>query len=709
MLLHLGGGYMQNHFENGGMTTDYDAEKELGLKGATVKKYFPVFRAMCQEPAFGSGSFGCLGQGGLQIIGPAGSGGTNRLSSYENYLQKPTSMANLTWVKSNHTYKFGAEFRTEGYITIPFTGQNGNYAFSQSETGLPAASSLPLSNQPGFAYASFLLGRVDNVTVASPNERTRVGKQLWGFYAQDTWKVTPKLSLDYGLRYDYGTYLKEQYGRAPNLGINVPNPKAGGLLGGVIFEATCNCDFAKNYPYAFGPRFGVAYRINSKTVFRGGWGLVYATTPNTAATSAQYSVISVGSPAPGEPVMILKDGVPSNIYSAWPDFSPGLYPQTAALLSPAPTYIDQNAGRPARQNQWSLGIQREITSNLMVEASYVGNRGAWWPSTLSSLNLITPAILAKRGLSLSNAADVTLLGQRLNSPTAISRGFGTAPFPGFPLTATVAQSLRPYPQFNANIVADAAPVGNTWYDALQVKVTKRTSYGFAATSSFTWSKSMGLGVDAGTNNVLDRASNRSISSFDQPIVWATSLLYTVPKFNINKIASWAIRDWQIGAFLQYGSGLPIAAPAATNALNTILFQSTYANRVAGQPLFLVDPNSKFDPNTKFMLNPVAWTQPAAGQFGSGSVYYSDYRQRRRPNESMNLGRVFRFNERVNMQIRMEFTNVFNRLVLATPSSTNSGAPQTRNSAGKPTSGFGWVNTTAPGRPREGTLVARITF
>jgi hypothetical protein len=706
VLLHLGGGYQQIRFISDGVMTDYDAEKELGLKGATLKHGFPDFQGLCQQPVPLGSVFGCLGQGGMQILGPLG---TANLGMYVNKLQKPTANANVTWVRTNHAYKFGAEFRTEGYINQPWSNTNGNYAFAQAQTGLPSAASLPLSNQPGFNYASFLLGMVNNVTIAPANEKVRLGKQLWGLYVQDSWKPTRKLSIDYGLRWDYATYLREEYGRQPELGMNVPNPTAGGLPGGVIFEATCNCNFATNYPYAFGPRLGIAYQITPKTVFRGGWGLIYSSTGNQATTT-QYSAISVSNPAPGEPIMTLQGGIPSQFTPKWPNFDPGLYPTTAAALSPAPLLLDHSAGRPARQNQWSIGLQREITRNLVVEAAYVGNRGVWWPAGLSSVNLITPQILAAHGLSLSNPADVTLLGSLLSSPVAIARGFGTPPFSGFPLTATVAQSLRPFPQFNGNIAASAAPVGNTWYDSLQAKVTKRFSHGLALTSVFTWAKSQGLGVDATINNLLNRPVNKSISSFDQPFVFATSATYMLPKLNINRAASWALRDWQIGAFLQYASGLPILAPAATNALSTVLFQGTYAMRVPGVPLFLQDENCHcFDPNATFLLNPAAWSQPAAGQFGTGSVFYSDYRYQRHPNESMNLARIFRIKENVNLQIRMEFQNVFNRTVLPNPTATNAAAPQTRNTAGKATSGFGWINTTSPGLPRQGTLVARFTF
>src|SRR6185503_16958679 len=103
-------------------------------------------------------------------------------------------------------------------------------------------------------------------------------KYQLAYYAQDTWKVTRKLTLDLGLRWDFGTYTHEQYGRIGSIGLAIPNPSASGRLGGSQFEATCNCNFANNYKYAFGPRVGLAYQFNSKTVLRAGVGIVYNAT-----------------------------------------------------------------------------------------------------------------------------------------------------------------------------------------------------------------------------------------------------------------------------------------------------------------------------------------------------------------------------------------------------------------------------------------------
>src|SRR5204862_230800 len=195
-LLHLGIGYQTDYFTDDTATVNYDAEKNLGLKGATNNRIFPTFSALSNS------------QGGSKGLGPGNS--TNRHPlSYE----KPTGNISLSWTKDNHTYKFGGEARFDSNASTVFAYTAGTYTFSVNQTGQPylAPQNQAVSGATvGFPYASFLLGAVSSVRIAPPNT-IRLGKHQLGFFAQDTWKVTRKLTLDYGLRYDYSTYLKEQH------------------------------------------------------------------------------------------------------------------------------------------------------------------------------------------------------------------------------------------------------------------------------------------------------------------------------------------------------------------------------------------------------------------------------------------------------------------------------------------------------------------
>src|SRR5262249_40151687 len=153
------------------------------------------------------------------------------------------------------------------------------------------------------------------------------------------------------------------------------------------------------------------------------------------------------------------------------------------------------------------------------------------------------------------------------------------------------------------------------------------------------------------NDVFNRPLNKYLTQYDQPFLFNVSANYTVPTVGKNKVVSWVARDWTIGTFLAYSSGLPIRVPAAQNALASVYFRGTFANRVPGQPLFTQELNCHcYDPNKTFVLNPNAWSDPAAGQFGTAAAFYSDYRAQRRPQESLALGRTFRFRERISFNL-----------------------------------------------------------
>ena len=723
LLLHFGAGYRSSDLSapsvnSDGSVQNYNAEKELGLHGGIENHWFPVM----------TGMLATNGTGGMKNIGSA-----SAINNVDYITQSPSFNATLTWVKANHTYKIGSEFRTEGYPPQSHGNTDGTYNFAQAETGQLFQNNAVNGANLGFGYASFLLGLPDSVSINNPTH-PRIGKKQFGVYAQDSWKVTRRLTLDYGIRYDYSTYLREQYGRAPGFSATAPNPAANNYPGAAIYDGfgpnRCNCDFAHNYPYAAAPRLGAAYQINNKTVLRAGFGIVYTGTEANVNVSAGLASSGATSTSAtfGLPITTLSQGIPVSFRPPpWPSYNPGQFPTSAPAPNTGPPLFDPNSGRPARQYQWSISIQRELMRDLVVEAAYVANRGVWWQApVLINLNAITPARLKAFGLDpVNNTADQTLLTGFLSSAAAVQRGFGKPPYASFPLTQTVAQSLRPFPQFTT-INAYWSPLGDSWYDGLQIKATKRLSHGLSLVGTFSWQKALSLGTETGdpssggavVNDVFNRPTNKHLSQYDQPFLFNLSANYTTPRINRNKVLSWVARDWTYGVFLQYGSGLPIAAPTAQGSpsLNSLLFRNTFANRVPGQPLFTVpDLNCHcYDPNSAFVLNKNAWVDPPTGVFGTTAAYYSDYRYQRRPLENMNLGRNWRIKERASFSLRVELTNVFNRSFWSNPTATNAKANQTRIPNGNASAGFGFITTqltngAANMSPRNGVLVGRFTF
>ncbi len=420
VLLHFGLGYQYIDFgirsvtANGAGFTDYNAGAQLGLPG-TVNQFFPsISGLMTTTPS----------NGGMKNIGSS--------SNSHSFTEKPTANTNLTWVQSNHTYKFGGELRLDGNPAYTTSNVNGNYAFSTATTSEPYLQTTTINGGvPGFGYASFLLGLVNNGNIAYPAQ-LRLGKKQLGFYAQDSGTVTRKLTFDYGRRYDYSTYLQEEHGRATFFSPSIPNPAAGNLLGATIFEGAgpghCNCELAHNYPLAFAPRLGVAYQITPQAVFRAGFGVVYAgTADNNNATGGFVLSNPFSTPSFGVPVMSLSGGIPAaDAPRPFPDIYAGVYPFNNVIPnSNPPGALDQNAGRPARNYQWSAGFQREIFRNLAVDVADLGSRGIWWQAPgLLNVNAIQYSRLQDVGININSPAGQTLLQQQIGSPAAAAAGLG---------------------------------------------------------------------------------------------------------------------------------------------------------------------------------------------------------------------------------------------------------------------------------------------
>jgi hypothetical protein len=730
-VLHVGFGYVRFDFKDFSPTLDFNAQQTLGLTGATLNRLFPNFNPGASATV-----------GGLSTTGAAA-------QSTNGSLRRPSATISMTEVHGNHTVKYGAEWLLDAYPISVFTNTAGNYVFSgNGVTSQIALQGVTLSQgTTGFGYANFMLGGVEGVTIAVPAVY-RTYQYQTALYAQDSWKVTRKLTLDYGLRWDYGTYNKEDHGRMGDLSLTTPNSSAGGLPGGLIFEANCNCNFAHNYPFALGPRLGFAYSLDSKTVVRGGVGVVYN---NTQWFDPGFSNQATGgSPGFGQQIFQLQNGIPSSIRAQWPVYDPAVGQAPNTVIG-APGLIDPNAGRPARQVQWSIGVQREINKDFVVEASYVGNRGNWWSApALSSFNDVSPALLAQYGFNIGNTADRTLLLAQIGNlnngqkSTLASRGVNITPYANYPTSQTVRQVIRPFPQYNTSINPTVAPLGNTWYDALQITLTKRYSHGLTFNGNYTYSKALAL---MSSPDIFNRALGKDLSANDLPQQLRFSAEYQTPRPRKgmpvigNPIVSYVLGGWGIGVYVQYQSAALLGrpAPGASQPISDWLGRGPGGAQLAlgpdGKPMSpyavnWTDLNGKvhpepldinchcYDPTKTQVLNPLAWVAVPNGQWAADQSSIRYFRGIRRPTENANLSRNFRFKERYNLQIRLEMDNVFNRLMLPQPTSgalSNFGAVPT-SVGGLFTGGFGTFGNlpiatgiAGPASARSGLFVARFQF
>src|SRR5262245_180159 len=708
LLNHFGIGYQRYYNPDTTPITDFDAAGQLGLRGAVVGG-FPRILAL----------------GVMDDLGP---------TNYQLYTaDKPTLVDNLTWTHGSHTTKFGGEFRTDSFNNLANNGATGSYTFAAAQTALPYLQATTLNGGGiGSNYASFLLGLVSSASINNP---TSVGfrRSSWGSFAQDDWKIRTRLKIYLGLQYDYQNSLHELHDRLTLFDPTLANPAAGGLKGATKFigegPGRCNCDYSKTYPYAFGPRLGGAWSINEKTVLRLGWGITYGQLSGFSYIGAGQSLgfgfntINFSTPSFGDPAFQFNNGLvynPADLYAQRIDA--GIRPTPGQLNNP-PARLDPNAGRPPRMNNWVINLQREFSRNLIVEVAYVGNRGVWFEANgLVDINALTPERAKSFGFDVTNAADRTLLTSRLDSAAAKADTRVKIPYAGYPLSTTVAQSLRPFPQFGT-LGTDLAPLGNTWYDSLQVKATKRFSRGLDFTVAYTFSKNLATvaeqgGVTNRVNDVFNRAALKALSPNDQPHVLVTNFRYEFPNFGFakrNGLTRTLLTGWTVSGILRYASGEPIPVPVAQNNLASLLFRGTFANRVPGQPLFTKDLNCGcIDPSKDFVLNPAAWRDPALGTFGVAAPFYSDYRFARVYDESMGFGKVTKLRERITFEFRAEFFNVFNRVRLNLPTTggNNDNALQTqrRDAAGLVISGFGRIdNRNTASVPRSGQIALRVRF
>jgi Carboxypeptidase regulatory-like domain len=640
------------------------------------------------------------------------------------------------WTHGSHTLEFGGDVRHQLFGTHNDLSA-GVYSFSAAQTSLPSSQGQNLYGASlGDGFASFALGQLSGASIGNDNIQW-FHRLESGFYALDSWKLTRKLTLNYGLRWDLEQMQREQYLRETQFSPTVVNPSAGGLLGGTEYEGNgtgrCNCIFEKFYPWMIQPRLGASYLVTPKTVLHAGFG--YYSGPQLFMNEEGYSNQGFGfnqvfltSPSYGISAGQLSNGIPySPAAITATHYDPGAYPNVGQTNSP-PNFIVPNNGRPARFQQTTFAVEREIVNNLSVKVSYINNRGVWLNSDglTNTTNELTPAILLKKyGLDVTNSNDFNLLTQPISSPAVAARGFA-APYSTFPSGATLAQALRPYPQFG-NIGDYYEHDGNWWYDALQIQVNKRLSNGLSGGLGYSWSKNLGSITSTGTftaampvQDPSQPAKNaKSYVSIDQPQMLNFYFNYELPRFSFAQSGwrSLLLSGWTTDGIFHYQSGFPIQTPNSTSTLTSVTFANgVWANRVPGQPLFLHSLNDhSVNPRTTLFLNPAAWANPAPGTYATSKPTYGDYRGPRYPSEQLGFGKIVPIKEGLTVSLRADFFNVFNRW--AYPGLNNTSSPfQTPQYAsdGSISNGFGFFGDGISGAggnfaPRSGEFVARIQF
>jgi hypothetical protein len=323
--------------------------------------------------------------------------------------------------------------------------------------------------------------------------------------------------------------------------------------------------------------------------------------------------------------------------------------------------MDPRGGRQSYAHNWQVSIQRDLPYGMFLDLAYVGIAGRRLPSSLNNINQV-PA----QYLSLG-----ALLNQPFNSPAAIAAGI-KSPYPGF--TGTVAQSLRPYPQFTS-INNAVEPIGKSDYHAMQVKVQKRFSQGLSFLVSYTLSKTLTdtgqsgfAAFNAGARDVARPDLERALASNDRTHYLANSLVYELPfGKNLDGVAGALVKGFEVTAVTTYASGTPISISGGGPL--PLFGGGNRPDRVAGQSVKTNVGN--FDPARDVYLNINAFRQPAPFTIGNGARVEPNARGFGYYNEDFSVIKRFPFNwptEASNIEIRWEVFNLFNRTTFNNPNS-----------------------------------------
>ena len=665
-----------------------------------------------------------------QLASPLGVGCKN-VDPSESYVYQDT----FSYLRGKHSLKFGGEFRRYRYNTYEPGALSGAFNFTDRETSLPN-----FTTTTGHPFASFILGAVNNgnrsVYTTAPGYRAG----LFAFFAQDDFKVSPKLTLNLGLRWEIPLPQKEVLNRESGFDPTVPNPGADNIPGALVFLGSCQtCNhrssFQDWYFKEFGPRIGVAYQIYRDLVFRGGYGISYGPpiennfgSQNLFGFNSGVSLTKGTSPTgfPQDPVIywssLTSASLPAAARVGVPAFT-GTLPNRDPASANGQTldFMPRNgAAQPYVQN-WSAGLQYQLPHEVLLQADYVGSKGTrllngyfgFWYNQAPSKYMALGDILT------DNLADD--LADPVNGPILASFGITGLPYPDFNnnnYDPSVGAALQPFPQYSG-LVNNYPTMGNSTYHSLQLMGRKRTTHGLSFIAAYTWSKNLTDSDSAlyasGRQIVQDfynRKAEKAIASFDFPHVLKLTWIYELPfgrgrKWlntggSLDRLAS----GWQITAIQNYFSGDPLVI--FDDSLSAgIQINGVRADIVPGVPQTVSSHGLDVINGTPY-LNPAAFADPPVSplspensfisRFGNSPGFLPHTRGPGHSSEDFGIVKNTHITERTSLQFRADMFNVFNR--------TGRGDPDT-NLADGPGS-FGVIFD--PGHnPRVIQLALRLNF
>jgi hypothetical protein len=604
-----------------------------------------------------------------------------------------TESATWSWAEvvnktiRRHQVKFGAEFRSMlNNINSPTTNF-GSYSFNATFTQANAQSA---TGGTGNAVASLLLGLPASGS-APINAALAYGGHYYGAFVQDDWRLTNTLTLSMGLRWDYESPITERNNQM-NSGFDMnaasplqaANPLQPGatLKGGLLFTSP-----GDRLPYQrdlnnFQPRVGVAWHPWTKTVIRAGYGLSYLATFTTAGNQG-FSIST--------PYVATDDGFHSNGNNLSNPYPQGILTPTgsklglASFLGQSVTFTNPDRVIP-RVHQFSFGIQRELPFRAVLEVSYVGSRSKELDVS-HQLNAVTMAQFLQYGGNVV-AGGPPNLADSVPNPFA-----GQLPSTGLNgATTTRQQLLLPYPQFTG-VTENSIPIGQAWYNSMQIRFDKRLTHGLNVLVSYTLSKTL---ESVSYLNNQDPGPSRTLAATDTPHRVVISGNWALPFFRqTHGIVGLFLKGWQANGIFLRQVGFPLAAPAGyySSGIDPALANSTEQrsfNTCLQQTSGVRFGCSSAD-------EPVAFIQQQNNTPRTLSGRFPTIRPPKVPNADISLFKAFTLHENVRLQFRAEAFNATNSPQLGLPSTS-----LTSTAAGS-------VGLTQSNDPRNIQLSLRLSF
>ena len=568
----------------------------------------------------------------------------------------------LTWLKGRHTFKFGFQYARISYARMDCNGCAGSASFNASATGNPT-----VSGTNGFDYASFLLGAA---TGGSFNYGANINYiyPYYAAFAQDDIKVSSRLTVNIGLRYDLPISRREENFQNSNFDPAAPNPGAGNLPGALIFAGSGTGRTGRDRLLAYrkngwGPRLGFAYQINSSTVLRAGGGIMYDANREDGNADGGIqgfggSFSAIGNYLSTGVSFLLPDG--SGRVSGYNTFGSAVTAGVPPIVNPSiqnfgnPSYFSD--GKVAQFYDYNITVEHSFSASTLARASFHANYGNQLQSS-QNYNQLDPKYIAIYGSLLTSP-----LSTALTNPIVINSGY-KLPYPGYPTNLTLAQSLEPFPHYSSGFSGTTNGGHSTW-NALETSFQHNYSHGLYMLASYTFSK---LIANSTSINVYAKNTEKALSTVDRPHVFSLATIYDLPfgkgkaiGGNWNPVVNAFIGNWRASAVQHYQSGAPLSVSSGQNMFSAGAARPNY---VPGQTLYNPSFNPK-DPTSRY-LNQAAFVQPANGVFGDVPAVIPSLRQPLQLSEDVAVSKEFPVGsgEKRAFEFRASAFNIANRHLL----------------------------------------------